>query len=75
MLKDPRQYSKYAEKHGYTKDKGSRWAFLESIGCKKIVDWDRNRWVWFDGPRKKALEAACLYKFLPYPKRALTPVV
>jgi hypothetical protein len=69
MLKDPRQYGKYAEKHGYTKGLGSRWAFLESLGCERVTDWDRNRWVWFEGPRKKELEAACRYKFLPYPKR------
>jgi hypothetical protein len=84
MLKDPRQYSKYAEQRGYTeavqiywkskdengKSRGGRWGFLKSLGCAQIIDYDRNRWVWFEGPRKNLLEAACCYNFLPYPKRA-----
>lgn len=65
-----RRYRAYAVKHGWTKESGTTMrAFLEQLGCKSENEVDRNRWVWFEGKNRAALEADCRFPFLPYPKR------
>lgn len=42
---------------------------LENCGWKRIRVSEKTRYVWFEGPDKKAIARNCRYPFLSYPKR------
>jgi len=72
--KDGKRIKTYSiHKTKWLKDcRGQRRARLRAAGYREIMTPDKYKWVWFEGPNRKSLEASCRWPFLPYPKRKIS---